>query len=463
MQKRLCSRTGGAGMVPGTARRRCRAARPPRERSWHAARVLAVIAAALVAITFAPAAQAIPMFARRTGMACSACHEAWPRLNDFGELYRDNGYQLPGRQDTDPPITGDYFPVSVRPALLYQYTLTTNQPSDQGPINVGSGSIQSPDTDLMAGGSLSHNIAALVVVAGFSSDGLASIESAWLRFSNILGTPWLNVRAGMIELDLPTSEHRRLTLTSHHAILHFHPGGSMSTFEVGTNQVGVEIMGHPQGAGFRYALAITSANDNPGTDAFWSSPTGYAHITGTFHPFATFLTRVRLGAFGVFGYAGTRSLTSMATPIAGTFTDHKPFAQAGGEIGFTLGPQAHPFSVQFVAVYGMHDQGLITAGTRAATYAGGFAEVAYTPILRTTVFGRYDMTRSLQSGLAMPAPQNTGDIDGVSLGWRHALLQTWTAAVMAHIEGSWLVTQGAGANGLNQQQFILGGGFDVAL
>ena len=430
-------------------------------------RVLIALAAALIAITMAPAAQAIPAFARRTGMACTACHDAWPRLNDFGELYRDNGYQLPGRQDTDPPVTGDYFPISVRPALLYQYTLTTNQPSDVGPITVGSGSVGFPSGDLLAGGSLASNIAALVVVSGFGADGLASIESAWARLSNIAHSTWINVRAGKIELDLPASEHRAFTLTQPYAIYHYLPQGSSNTWQLGENQLGVELMGHPNGVGFRYALAVVSANDNPGTDAFWSAPTGYLHLTETFYPFATFLTRIRLGAFGVLGFNGTRPINTtmggMPMPIAGTFTDHKPFMQAGGELGFTLGPLTHPFQVHVMGLYGQQDQAFVSGGTQSASYAGGFVELAYTPILRTTVFGRYDFVHHLQNSDQTLMPASTGDINGGSLGWRFALLQSWTAAANIHAEASWLVTQGVGANGLNQQQFIMAVGFDVAL
>ena len=36
----------------------------------------------------------IPAFARKYGLRCSACHEAWPKLNNFGQVFKDNGYQL---------------------------------------------------------------------------------------------------------------------------------------------------------------------------------------------------------------------------------------------------------------------------------------------------------------------------------------------------------------------------------
>ena len=46
--------------------------------------------------------RAIPAFARKYGLPCSACHEAWPMLNVFGQTFKDNGYQL--MNDRDSPI-----------------------------------------------------------------------------------------------------------------------------------------------------------------------------------------------------------------------------------------------------------------------------------------------------------------------------------------------------------------------
>ena len=43
---------------------------------------------------FSPVATAVPAFARKTGLACSGCHEVWPRLNDFGQLFRDRAQAM---------------------------------------------------------------------------------------------------------------------------------------------------------------------------------------------------------------------------------------------------------------------------------------------------------------------------------------------------------------------------------
>jgi len=41
-------------------------------------------------------AEAVPSFARQTGMACAACHTVFPELNSFGRTFKRNGYTLTG-------------------------------------------------------------------------------------------------------------------------------------------------------------------------------------------------------------------------------------------------------------------------------------------------------------------------------------------------------------------------------
>ena len=85
---------------------------------------LAVFALIVLAMLFADAkpaqalpngkVMAIPAFARKYGLPCSACHTAWPELNNFGQVFRDNGYQL--MNDRDSPIwqNPSYFPITFR-------------------------------------------------------------------------------------------------------------------------------------------------------------------------------------------------------------------------------------------------------------------------------------------------------------------------------------------------------------
>ena len=65
---------------------------PTRRRLYSMASSIA-FASLLAALMLADSqsARAIPAFARKYGMPCSACHEAWPKLNNFGQVFKDNG------------------------------------------------------------------------------------------------------------------------------------------------------------------------------------------------------------------------------------------------------------------------------------------------------------------------------------------------------------------------------------
>src|ERR1700682_5219430 len=57
---------------------------------------------------------ALPAFARKYGMPCSSCHEAWPKLSPFGQAFKDNGYQLGNERDAPIYQNPSYWPVTFR-------------------------------------------------------------------------------------------------------------------------------------------------------------------------------------------------------------------------------------------------------------------------------------------------------------------------------------------------------------
>src|SRR5438128_11184547 len=76
---------------------------------------------------------AIPAFARKYGLRCSACHVAWPVLNDFGWRFKDNGYQL--MNDRDAPIWQNpaYWPITLRITPSWHRESTNKVAVDTGP------------------------------------------------------------------------------------------------------------------------------------------------------------------------------------------------------------------------------------------------------------------------------------------------------------------------------------------
>jgi hypothetical protein len=62
-------------------------------------KIVLSLAGVLAAAAFAPEASALPVFARQTGMACSACHfNHAPLLNSFGRAFKSAGYTMMGAQ-----------------------------------------------------------------------------------------------------------------------------------------------------------------------------------------------------------------------------------------------------------------------------------------------------------------------------------------------------------------------------
>src|SRR5216684_2989394 len=94
-----------------------------------------------VVFTCSPSANALPAFARKYGLRCSACHESWPMLNYFGQKFKDNGYQL--MNDRDAPIwqNPSYWPVTFRILPVWHRVSTGKVAVDQG-TGIGAGEAQ---------------------------------------------------------------------------------------------------------------------------------------------------------------------------------------------------------------------------------------------------------------------------------------------------------------------------------
>ena len=77
----------------------------PRNTLIGVSRNLAATAIALASLAAVPAAQAVPSFARQTGMACEACHTVFPELTHFGRVFKANGYTLTNQKQVQ-DVTG---------------------------------------------------------------------------------------------------------------------------------------------------------------------------------------------------------------------------------------------------------------------------------------------------------------------------------------------------------------------
>lgn len=366
-----------------------------------------------VALCASMSAQAIPLFARKTGMACTACHESWPRLTDFGQLYRDRGFRL--ARGRDAPVEQDpaYWPLSFRTAAGYQFLRQALQNTDAGPKDVQTGSFGFTGLDVLTAGTLGDKLGFLVVYTpglGSAGFGLApsggDLESAWVTVAEPFGTGWVNLRVGKHALDQPIDEHRTLTLTQGYGAYHFHPQGSASAFEVGRNQTGLEVWGHSEVGRLRYSVSFFNENSTPYSGHLFSSPTVWGHVQGLQHLDNGVLVAVKAGLFGAIGFHPVvqdvvTPQGGTPTPVLGTGRDLRAFNRVGGELHLRFFSNTTPLTLSGVVFTAKEDAGLsqAPAGTpQDATWLGGFGEVTWTPALFLTALVRVERNRTLNPG-----------------------------------------------------------------
>src|ERR1700721_3039950 len=314
---------------------------------WSGLLVFGVIALAILFAAAKPPqalpnrkVMAIPAFARKYGRPCSAWHTAWPELNNFGQVFRDNGYQL--MNDRDSPIwqNPSYLPITFRISPNWHRGAADHQVIDapdgcfgSGPSNpclsvagkVNQSGFDLSGMDLWSAGTLYKNIS-FVLLPSSDSTAVWHFEAAWIRFDNLKNNRWLNVRFGRFELDNLISEKRFLFLSNNggiYQIYHFNVPGSSNNFGYGDNQIGVELAGHSANSYTRYSIAVLSSNEGgvgftndvvPGGSA--ASRTYDVNLAFSQAFDAKSLGFERIGAFAYIGHGPTFFQTAGVADVA---------------------------------------------------------------------------------------------------------------------------------------------------
>jgi len=420
------------------------------------------------------AVRAIPAFARKYGLPCSACHTAWPELNNFGQVFRDNGYQL--MNDHDSPIYQDasYFPITMRITPNWHREASNNQAVDAvrndgtttRSATLAEQGFDLSGMDIWATGTLYKNISFSLLP---SSDVNASFhfENAFVRFDNLLKSRWLNLRVGKFELDNMISEKRFLFLSANGGLYqsyHFVPAGDSNTFGLGNNSLGMELAGHSVNSYTRYSVSLLTGSDGaPGI------PTSHSYDVYAAFSQAFQVGKLGLERFGGFAYYGERptyTLTSGgAPPPAGTGASvgagvgNKPFYRVGfsGQWNFdrleVLPFFMHASDSVFLGTGTAADQPL-PAGAVAPVWNSGFVET-HEHISPQLVFTqRVELIRMSQQALPASTPSGQSNIDAYSVGYRWYPIMFSRAGLAFHNEYSITKTvgmaplSGTGSNGL---------------
>jgi len=386
----------------------------------------AEMAAAYVAYTRSVAgalrtSTAIPAFARKYGLRCSACHTVWPELNAFGQRFKDNGYQL--GNDRDSPIwqAPSYWPIAVRTTPQFHLESTTKQQVDAVPGDPTSGLVEKTITqsgfdlsgvDLLMFGTLYQNITFGFVATLEPPE--VGVEAAFVRFDNLGSSPWANLKVGKFELDNLLSEKRITWLSANGGSLfayHYVPVNGGASFGMGDNQIGAEFSGHSLNSYSRYSVSLLSTDDGePGLlggkslDAMFTLSQAVATGGG--------LGPQRIGVFGYLGHRPTVIQTVNGDPIPGTGSANKSFVRLGATAQVWLG------NLELLPLVShASDNSALGGGSQNAAWNTALLEAHYVATARLMVQGRYELVRmSKQSDPA--TPKTLGNVDAFAVGFR---------------------------------------------
>jgi hypothetical protein len=221
-----------------------------------------IVVLASVAAAWPSSAWAIPAFARKYGFNCRMCHVQFPRLNDFGDRFRDNGYHLMGEEATDKDVMdAGVPPVAFRTSIGYFNHDEDNPGSVE---NNDLSEFQIDGVDLFAGGVMNR-------YAGFFLAYLPRIEGgrgvapqdASLEQGNVVlitrQQKWMgNLRVGRFEpAYVPISALRSYTRAPYEA-LEF---GGVAGLPLAQTQTGIEAVARLN-PGWRFAGGFVNGPDS---------------------------------------------------------------------------------------------------------------------------------------------------------------------------------------------------------
>ena len=425
-------------------------------------------------------ASAIPAFARKYGLRCSACHVAWPVLNDFGWRFKDNGYQL--MNDRDAPIWQNpgYWPITLRITPNWhrenvnKVAVDTGPPDPvtglfpQGEVSLTSHGFDNSGLDILTAGTLENNISFLLVPSA-DETGAFHFESVWVRLDNIFKSPWLNFKFGKFELDNLLSEKRTLALSGNggpYQLYHYVPVGDSNFFgQIGDNQLGMEWMGHSFNDRTRVSAALFSSSDGSPDLANANTYSGFVSGSQAFDLGGLGLQRV--GAYAMVGEAPTFSLTSEGVPVPGSSLGNRAFHREGFFGDFYI-------SKLDVGVYYQHGSDDVHFGTatpanqplpvgaRAPAWNGVFVEPHFTVTPQLVIFQRSEWVRMSRQALSTNA-SDLGNIDAYTFGYRWYPIMTSRAGFAFHNEYSWVRVRGLApitATDLTSNSLFFGFDFD---
>ena len=312
----------------------------------------AILAFLLLSVSPDPA-QANPGFARKFGFSCIMCHAGFPKLNQFGETFAANGYQMPGGNIVsaaaalgDPKLFLEKnMNLAARVDAYFRYQTDTNARTD----------IKTPFlAKLFMTGYLANNVTFYSYFLADEGGDVVGFEDAFLYLNN-LGGQDLDLQVGQFQVMDPVySREQRLTYQDIEIYL-VQPGDSR--FELTYQRGGMVFFGYDpvelsagivNGNGIGTEDGDGNFDNNTPKDYFGRIATGAGPVT-----------------IGYFGYRGLE--TDDATGRRNSIFRHGP----------DLRIRHKKIDIRSELLVGSDGNPDFTAPSGTVRHSGGFIEVNY--------------------------------------------------------------------------------------
>ncbi len=236
-------------------------------------------------------AGAVPTFSRKYHTSCTTCHIGFPRINAFGEAFKNNGYRLPDDEVfvKEPPVwLGSESYERVWPDAVWPSTIPGSvpiglriigefdyEPNNSSGSGTGKSNFEFPhEIEFLSLGTLGKNLSYHLAVALQDEDERTAIENVWLEYNDVLTGTWgipedfFNFRFGLFEpMVMPFSQHNQRLATSRPTITSFRISSSDQP-RLRDSQSGIEVYGIANKR-FRYATGVVNGDAESGnSDAF---------------------------------------------------------------------------------------------------------------------------------------------------------------------------------------------------
>jgi hypothetical protein len=150
--------------------------------------VLYPLTGILLQLALCDVAQAVPSYARQTGLACEACHTVFPALTPFGRIFKASGYTLSNTskvQDID-RVKHYLMSLSDTPPISAMVIASTSSAARAADADSSKTATDFPQQlSLFYSGSITDNVGAFMQVTYSDQSGTFGIDNTDIRFADV--------------------------------------------------------------------------------------------------------------------------------------------------------------------------------------------------------------------------------------------------------------------------------------